>query len=101
MPFFFRYALTRKMKNQLVASILPLLMMMTAASSEPLAPAMYVLGDSLFDSGNNNLLPTAAKANFPPYGMNFEGRRATGRFTDGKTVVDFIGMYVISIDEYL
>ncbi|WRX20009.1 GDSL lipase/esterase - like 10 [Theobroma cacao] len=35
--------------------------------SKPLAPALYVFGDSLFDSGNNNHLPTLAKANYPPY----------------------------------
>ncbi|CAA0820311.1 GDSL esterase/lipase 7 [Striga hermonthica] len=53
-------------------------------------PAIYVLGDSLFDSGNNNLLPTLAKADYWPYGMNFNGGRPTGRFTNGRTVVDFI-----------
>lgn len=60
-------------------------------SKSPLAPALYVMGDSLFDSGNNNLLPTLAKANFMPYGHNFV-RGSTGRFTNGRTVVDFIGM---------
>ncbi|XP_073041060.1 GDSL esterase/lipase 7-like [Primulina eburnea] len=59
----------------------------------PLAPALYVFGDSLFDSGNNNLLPTLAKANYPPYGMDFE-RGATGRFTNGKTVADFIAEFL-------
>ncbi|KAL7101101.1 hypothetical protein ACP275_08G035600 [Erythranthe tilingii] len=58
-------------------------------NSRPLAPALYVFGDSLFDSGNNNLLPALAKADFLPYGMNFD-RGPTGRFTNGKTVVDFI-----------
>lgn len=58
--------------------------------SSPLAPALYVFGDSLFDSGNNNFLPTLAKADYPPYGVNFpEG--ATGRFTDGKTIPDIMG----------
>ena len=54
------------------------------------APAVYVLGDSLVDSGNNNALPTLAKANFLPYGSNF-ATGPTGRFTNGKTVVDFVG----------
>ncbi|GER45302.1 GDSL-like Lipase/Acylhydrolase superfamily protein, partial [Striga asiatica] len=52
--------------------------------------ALYVLGDSLFDSENNNLLPTLAKVDFSPYGMNFNGGRPTGRFTNRRTVVDFI-----------
>ncbi|KAL1812615.1 hypothetical protein ACET3Z_022680 [Daucus carota] len=59
----------------------------------PLAPALYVLGDSLFDSGNNNLLPTLAKANFMPYGRNF-ATGSTGRFTNGRTVADFIAEFL-------
>lgn len=62
-----------------------------SSSSSSLAPALFVFGDSLFDNGNNNWLPTLAKANYPPYGHNFsEG--PTGRFTNGKIVPDFIGM---------
>lgn len=57
----------------------------------PLAPALYVFGDSLFDSGNNNLLPTVSRADFKPYGVNFvEGD--TGRFSNGRLVPDFIGI---------
>lgn len=63
-----------------------------SGNSDPrLAPALYVLGDSLLDSGNNNFLPTLARADFQPYGVNFPGG-ATGRFTNGRTVADFIGM---------
>ncbi|KAH6774629.1 hypothetical protein C2S52_002378 [Perilla frutescens var. hirtella] len=62
--------------------------------SEGLAPALYVLGDSLFDSGNNNLLPTLAKADFSPYGMDFDKARPTGRFTNGRTIVDFIAEFL-------
>ncbi|KAL3525812.1 hypothetical protein ACH5RR_014184 [Cinchona calisaya] len=63
-------------------------------SNGPLiAPELYVLGDSLVDSGNNNFLPTLAKANFLPYGVNF-ARGPTGRFTNGRTVVDFIAEFL-------
>ena len=65
----------------------------SGTSSNPLAPALYVFGDSLFDSGNNNLLPTFARANFLPYGVDFE-LGVTGRFTNARTVADFIGMYI-------
>jgi len=58
--------------------------------STPLAPALYVFGDSLVDNGNNNWLPTVARANYPPYGLDFPGGVA-GRFTNGRTIVDFIG----------
>ncbi|XP_042975646.1 GDSL esterase/lipase 7-like isoform X2 [Carya illinoinensis] len=61
--------------------------------SLPLAPALYVFGDSMFDSGNNNLLPTVAKANYLPYGVNF-AKGVTGRFTNGKTVADFIAEFL-------
>lgn len=68
--------------------------LVTTSSVVPsLAPALYVFGDSLFDSGNNNLLPTVAKADFLPYGVNFVGG-VTGRFTNGRTVADFIGIHM-------
>ncbi|KAE8718737.1 hypothetical protein F3Y22_tig00109992pilonHSYRG00051 [Hibiscus syriacus] len=57
---------------------------------KPLVPALYLFGDSLFDGGNNNLLPTIAKANFPPYDQNFD-QLFTGRFTNGRTLPDLIG----------
>ncbi|CAD6272105.1 unnamed protein product [Miscanthus lutarioriparius] len=36
-------------------------------------PAMFVFGDSLTDNGNNNDLNSLAKANYPPYGIDFAG----------------------------
>ncbi|KAL6658147.1 hypothetical protein ACP70R_003733 [Stipagrostis hirtigluma subsp. patula] len=62
---------------------------LVAGAASPQAPAMFVFGDSLVDSGNNNFLRTLAKANFYPYGVDFAGG-ATGRFSNGKTVVDAI-----------
>ncbi|XP_019085819.1 PREDICTED: LOW QUALITY PROTEIN: GDSL esterase/lipase At2g04020-like [Camelina sativa] len=56
-------------------------------------PAIYVIGDSLVDPGNNNHLPTLIKANYPPYGSDFEGGIATGRFSNGKTIADYIAIY--------
>ncbi|XVF71331.1 hypothetical protein PTKIN_Ptkin12aG0028500 [Pterospermum kingtungense] len=61
--------------------------------SKPLVPALYVFGDSVFDTGNNNLLPTIAKANYPPYGQNFV-EHFTGRFTNGRTLSDFIAEFL-------
>ncbi|KAK9691117.1 hypothetical protein RND81_09G176800, partial [Saponaria officinalis] len=53
-------------------------------------PAIFALGDSLIDTGNNNNLHlTLIKSNLPPYGVNFEGHKATGRFTDGRLTIDF------------
>ncbi|XP_051136080.1 GDSL esterase/lipase At1g71691-like [Andrographis paniculata] len=60
------------------------------ATGEPLFTAMYVFGDSASDPGNNNdFVDTTAKANFPPYGIDFENG-STGRFCNGKILVDFL-----------
>ena len=67
----------------------PLASVLSFNSSEYI-PAIYVFGDSLLDSGNNNHIRTKSKANFPPYGIDFDDK-PTGRFTNGKTVVDYIG----------
>lgn len=55
-----------------------------------LIPAMFIFGDSLIDNGNNNNLPSFAKANYYPYGIDFDGG-PTGRFSNGYTMVDEIG----------
>ena len=58
-------------------------------------PAVFAFGDSIVDPGNNNMLLTPAKCNFPPYGRDFIGHRATGRFSNGKIPTDFIGKTII------
>ncbi|XP_022139622.1 GDSL esterase/lipase At4g26790-like [Momordica charantia] len=52
--------------------------------------AIIVFGDSSVDSGNNNHISTVLRSNFPPYGQDFDGRRPTGRFSNGRIVTDFI-----------
>ena len=52
--------------------------------------AFIVFGDSTVDTGNNNFIPTIARANFPPYGRDFNGGVATGRFSNGRLVTDFL-----------
>ncbi|XP_015579186.1 GDSL esterase/lipase At1g71691 [Ricinus communis] len=54
-----------------------------------MVPAMFIFGDSLIDNGNNNNLPSFAKANYFPYGIDFNGG-PTGRFSNGYTMVDQI-----------
>eukprot|EP01018_Ginkgo_biloba_P013940 Gb_05399 [translate_table: standard] len=57
---------------------------------KPKVPALFVFGDSLVDVGTNNYLAnSSSRADFPPYGQNFF-HRPTGRFTNGRTVFDFI-----------
>ncbi|XP_073146785.1 GDSL esterase/lipase At1g71691-like [Henckelia pumila] len=52
-------------------------------------PAMFIFGDSLIDNGNNNNMPSLAKANYLPYGIDFNGG-PSGRFSNGYTMVDTI-----------
>ena len=56
----------------------------------PAAPCMYVFGDSLVDNGNNNFIVSMARANYPPYGIDFAGG-PSGRFSNGLTTVDVLG----------
>ncbi|KAL8549567.1 hypothetical protein ACS0TY_008415 [Phlomoides rotata] len=57
-------------------------------------PAIFIFGDSLFDAGNNHFNRNCtAQADFPPYGSTFF-HRPTGRFTNGRTVADFIAEFI-------
>ncbi|MCL7023520.1 hypothetical protein MKW94_009090 [Papaver nudicaule] len=53
-------------------------------------PGLIVFGDSTVDGGNNNQILTLIKADFPPYGQDFEGGKPTGRFCNGRLVTDFL-----------
>lgn len=61
-----------------------------------MVPALFIFGDSLIDNGNNNNLPSFAKANYFPYGIDFNGG-PTGRFSNGYTMVDEIGNSLLSM----
>ncbi|KAI3971033.1 hypothetical protein MKX01_024680 [Papaver californicum] len=55
-------------------------------------PGIFVFGDSLVDAGNINYINPLSKNNNYPNGIDFpRGKRFTGRFTNGRTVVDIIG----------
>ncbi|XP_016509252.1 GDSL esterase/lipase 6-like [Nicotiana tabacum] len=57
-------------------------------------PAIFIFGDSIFDAGNNHYNKNcSAQADFPPYGSNFF-HHPTGRFTNGRTVADFISEFI-------
>lgn len=53
-------------------------------------PAILIFGDSTVDTGNNNFISTIFKANYWPYGKDFPGQVATGRFSDGKLIPDMV-----------
>lgn len=56
--------------------------------------ALFIFGDSTVDPGNNNYIDTVPenKADYKPYGQNGFFEKPTGRFSDGRVIVDFIGM---------
>ncbi|KAI8556119.1 hypothetical protein RHMOL_Rhmol05G0227200 [Rhododendron molle] len=54
------------------------------------ARAFFVFGDSLVDNGNNNYLATSARADSPPYGIDYPSHRPTGRFSNGLNIPDLI-----------
>lgn len=57
-------------------------------------PVIYIFGDSMSDVGNNNyLLLSVAKCDYPWYGIDYEGGYPTGRFTNGRTIGDIMGMH--------
>ncbi|XP_058775673.1 GDSL esterase/lipase EXL3-like [Vicia villosa] len=54
-------------------------------------PALFVFGDSVVDTGNNNYINTIFKSNFLPYGKDFgAGNQPTGRFSNGLVLSDII-----------
>lgn len=64
-----------------------------SVSAAAQVPAMFIFGDSLIDVGNNNYLSSLAKSNYYPYGCDFRAG-PTGRFSNGRTVVDMLGWYL-------
>ena len=63
----------------------------SVSGADAVPPAAFVFGDSLVDAGNNNYLVTLSRANYPPNGIDFDGHRSTGRYTNGRTIVDILG----------
>ncbi|CAI9106754.1 OLC1v1005973C1 [Oldenlandia corymbosa var. corymbosa] len=54
-------------------------------------PALYIFGDSLVDVGNNNYINDCIfKANYPHHGIDYPGRKPTGRFCNGKNSADLL-----------
>uniref|UniRef100_A0A452YCD7 GDSL esterase/lipase n=1 Tax=Aegilops tauschii subsp. strangulata TaxID=200361 RepID=A0A452YCD7_AEGTS len=70
-------------------AIMALGVLLLAAPSE-CARAFFVFGDSLVDNGNNNYLMTTARADSPPYGIDYPTHQATGRFSNGLNIPDII-----------
>lgn len=54
-------------------------------------PALFIIGDSSVDCGTNNFLGTLARADHLPYGRDFDTHQPTGRFSNGRVPVDYLG----------
>lgn len=74
------------------AAFLPEVVHGAATAGDQKISAIFMFGDSIVDPGNNNNRFTEAKANFPPYGQDFPGGVATGRFSNGLVPGDLLGM---------
>ncbi|KAI5650928.1 hypothetical protein M9H77_36933 [Catharanthus roseus] len=55
-------------------------------------PSVFIFGDSLVDSGNNNYIESLSKANYVPNGIDFG--EPTGRYTNDRTIPDILGSEV-------
>ncbi|XP_024524499.1 GDSL esterase/lipase APG [Selaginella moellendorffii] len=69
----------------LIASLLS-----SRSRASQLVPALYVFGDSSVDAGNNDYIGTVVRADFPPYGRDFDSHKATGRFSNGRVSSDYL-----------
>lgn len=78
--------------NLCVMMVVVLGLWSSKVEADPQVPCYFIFGDSLVDDGNNNNLNSLAKANYLPYGIDFNGG-PTGRFSNGKTTVDVIGEF--------
>ncbi|XP_057784559.1 GDSL esterase/lipase At5g33370-like [Salvia miltiorrhiza] len=71
-------------------SIFWLVLILKGLIVEAESKAFFVFGDSLVDNGNNNYLATTARADSPPYGIDYPLHRPTGRFSNGLNIPDII-----------
>lgn len=74
----------------LIFSVLLVAAVLIAPLPAEAARAFFVFGDSLVDNGNNDYLATTARADSPPYGIDYPTHRPTGRFSNGLNIPDLI-----------
>ncbi|XP_077229387.1 GDSL esterase/lipase At5g45670-like [Tasmannia lanceolata] len=72
---------------------------LSIVKSDPQVPCYFIFGDSLVDNGNNNAIPSLARANYRPYGIDFPAG-PTGRFCNGRTTVDVIAQ-LLGFNDYI
>eukprot|EP01018_Ginkgo_biloba_P001398 Gb_28695 [translate_table: standard] len=96
--FDFMHFVMSKMQPSNVVRGAALLLLLTYWCSPPASaaapPAIFIFGDSLVDTGNNNYITTLAKANIWYNGIDYGNGLPTGRFCNGRTVPDFICQFM-------
>lgn len=60
---------------------------------ESTVPALFVFGDSLLDTGNNNNMSTLVRAASPPYG-DYPAGGSGGRFSNGPVTTDYVAAHL-------
>ncbi|GLJ29337.1 hypothetical protein SUGI_0578530 [Cryptomeria japonica] len=71
------------------SAIFTLMGLFTLATAST-APAIFIFGDSLVDTGNNNYITTLSKGDIWFNGIDFGNGLPTGRFCNGRTTPDYI-----------
>ncbi|KAI3973272.1 hypothetical protein MKW92_022614 [Papaver armeniacum] len=74
---------------QILVVLLQVLALFGTSTLAQSFPSNFVFGDSLVDVGNNDYIVSLSKANYVPNGIDFG--KPTGRYTNGRTIVDIIG----------
>jgi hypothetical protein len=82
------------MSSVFLAMVAALGIALLQATPSECARAFFVFGDSLVDNGNNNYLMTTARADSPPYGIDYPTHRATGRFSNGHNIPDILSTLI-------
>ncbi|XP_047318139.1 GDSL esterase/lipase At2g30220-like [Impatiens glandulifera] len=77
-------------KEALLMILLSQLAITNTLAALPKFTSILIFGDSLLDTGNNNFLSTNVKSNHTPYGKDFPGGIATGRFSNGVLMSDML-----------
>nr|GEY69186.1 GDSL esterase/lipase At5g55050-like [Tanacetum cinerariifolium] len=75
--------------NILIIAVFVLIL--TPSLSRAASPAIFILGDSLLDIGQNNyVIQAIGKAKYPHYGVDFFNSTPSGRFSNGLNMADFM-----------
>ncbi|XP_057767902.1 GDSL esterase/lipase 5-like [Salvia miltiorrhiza] len=92
---YFRESELKAAKMAILVWLVAAILSGVGAAPDKHTTAFFIFGDSSVDAGNNNFIDTIPenKANYDPYGRNGLFGGPTGRFSDGRVVVDYLAEY--------